>query len=50
MQECNLLDEIRAFQLRLTTNDDESVKNNLPHNVVFDDLKILNNSRNDLRI
>lgn len=34
-----LLDEIRAFQLRLTTNDDESVKNNLPHNVVFDDLK-----------
>lgn len=34
-----LLDEITAFQIRLTTNDDESVKNNLPHNVVFNDLK-----------
>lgn len=33
------LDEIASFQMRLTTNDDESVRNNLPHNIIFNNLK-----------
>lgn len=34
-----LLNEITSFQMRLTTNDDESIRNNLPHNVIFNNLK-----------
>lgn len=35
----SLLDEIAVIQSRLTTNDDENTRNNLPHNVIFNDLK-----------
>ncbi len=34
-----LLNEIASFQMRLTTNDDESVRDNLSHNVIFNRLK-----------
>lgn len=35
----SIITEIESFQIRLTTNDDEQIKNNLPHNLVFNDLK-----------
>ena len=34
-----VLNEIASFQMRLTTNDVESIKNNLPHNIIFNDLR-----------
>lgn len=34
-----LLNEIASFQMRLTTNDDESIRNSLPHNAIFNNLK-----------
>ena len=35
----SIINEIESFQIRLTTNDDEKIKNNLPHNIVFNELK-----------
>ncbi len=35
----SIINEIESFQIRLTTNDNEEIKNNLPHNIVFNELK-----------
>ena len=35
----SIINEIESFQIRLTTNDDEQIRNNLPHNIVFEELK-----------
>lgn len=35
----SLINEIKSIQMRLTTNDDKFIRNNLPHNVIFNKLK-----------
>lgn len=44
-----VLNEIASFQMRLTTNDVESIRNNLPHNIIFNDLRnqLLNLSKSN---
>ena len=35
----SLLNEITSFQMRLTTNDDKFIRDNLQHNIIFNKLK-----------